>query len=68
MKYPVVEYESSLWLVIYIDGDDYTVCITKNGDVGSIGMAAYGPTMEKALKDEGFNIVKYQTIKEFLEC
>ena len=67
MEYPVVEYRNFLWLVIDIDGDDNTICITKDGNVDSIGMV-YGPTMEKALKDNGFKIVGYQTIKEFLSC
>lgn len=68
MKFPVVEYEGSLWLVIDIDGDDYTTCIAKDGNVDSIGMASYGLPLEEALKKEGFCIVNHQTIKEFLLC
>ena len=67
MEFPVVEYRNFLWLVIDIDGDDNTICITKDGNVDTIGMA-YGPTMEKALIDNGFKIVGYQTIKEFLDA
>lgn len=67
MEYPVVEYRNFLWLVIDIDGDDNTICITKDGNIDSIGMAC-GHTIEKALKDNGFKIVGYQSIKEFLEC
>ena len=68
MEFPVVEYRGFLWLVLTIDGDDNTICITKDGDWDTIGMASYGMTLEEALKKEGFNIVKYQTIKEFLSC
>lgn len=68
MEFPVVEYKGSLWLVIDINGDDYIVCITKDGNIDSIGMAGYGQTMEKALIDGGFKIVNHQTIKEFLSC
>ena len=68
MKYPVVEYRNFLWLVIHIDGDDYITCITKNGDVDSIGMASCNLTMEEALTKEGFKIVNHQTIKEFLNA
>ncbi len=68
MEFPVVEYEGSLWLVIDIDGDDYITCITKNGDVDSIGMASCNLTMEEALTKEGFKIVNHQTIKEFLNA
>ena len=68
MEFPVVEYEGSLWLVIYVDGDDYTTCITKDGDVDSIGFVTFGQDMEKALIKEGYKIVGHQTIKEFLSC
>ena len=68
MEFPVVEYEGSLWLVIDIDGDDYTTCINKDGDVDSIGMAAYNLPIKEALAKEGFKIVNHQTIKEFLSC
>lgn len=68
MKYPVVEYKDSLWLVIDIDGDDYTTCINKDGNVDSIGMASYRLPLDEALPKEGFKIVNHQTIKEFLSC
>ena len=68
MEFPVVEHEGSLWLVIYIDGDDYTTCINKDGNVDSIGMANCNLTVSEALTKEGFKIVGYQTIKEFLSC
>lgn len=68
MEYPVVEYRNFLWLVIHIDGDDYTTCITKNGNIDSIGMASCNLTMEEALTKEGFKIVNHQTIKEFLNA
>ena len=68
MEYPVVEYRNFLWLVIHIDGDDNTICITKDGNVDTIGMASCNLTMSEALTKEGFKIVGYQTIKEFLSC
>lgn len=68
MEFPVVDYRGSLWLVLTIDGDDYTTCINKAGDVDSIGMAPYNWPLEEALKKEGFCIVNHQTIKEFLSC
>jgi hypothetical protein len=68
MEFPVVKYKGSLWLVIDIDGDDYTTCINKNGDVDSIGMASYSLPLEEALKKESFCIVDHQTIKEFRLC
>ena len=68
MEFPVVEYRNFLWLVIYIDGDDNTTCITKDGNIDTIGMASCSLTMNEALTKEGFKIVGYQTIKEFLSC
>ena len=68
MEFPVVEYRNFLWLVIYIDGDDNTTCITKDGNVDTIGMASCSLTMNEALTKEGFKIVGYQTIKEFLDA
>ena len=68
MEFPVVEYRNFLWLVIYIDGDDNTTCITKDGNVDTIGMASCSLTMNEALIKEGFKIVGHQTIREFLSC
>lgn len=68
MKFPVVDYRGSLWLVLTVDGDDYTTCINKAGDVDSIGMAPYNWPLDEALTKEGFDIVNHQTIKEFLLC
>ena len=68
MEFPVVKHEGSLWLVIYVDGDDYTTCINKDGNVDSIGMANCNLPIKEALTNEGFKIVDHQTIKEFLSC
>ena len=68
MEYPVVEYRNFLWLVLMIDGDDNIICINKDGELDSIGMASYNLPTEEALRKEGFNVVKHQTLKEFLEC
>lgn len=68
MKYPVVMYRNFLWLVLTIDGDDNIICINKDGDLDFIGMASYDMPVDEALTEEGFNIVKHQTIREFLEC
>ena len=40
----------------------------KEFDVVIIGAGPSGIGCAIALKKEGFNIVKYQTIKEFLSC
>ena len=68
MKFPVIDYDNSLFLILMIDGDDYIHCVTKDGELDVIGMASYNMPLDEALPQEGFNIVKHQTLKEFLEC
>ena len=68
MKYPVVEHEGRLFLVLMIEGDSNVVCINKDGDLDFLGMASLRLTMEEALRREGFDILEHQTLKEFLGC
>lgn len=68
MEFPVVEYKGFLWLVLTIDGYDNIICIDKDGRMDSIGWASCHMPAKEALAKEGYTVVKYQTIKEFLSC